>query len=93
MFTWLGAASYAIYVLQAPLYPLTLVFVTLIFGKISQGGLGLSWGVIFVVFVFAVAIIADRYFDRPVRAILMARFASPSALRQFSRAGELQGIR
>jgi peptidoglycan/LPS O-acetylase OafA/YrhL len=78
MFTWLGAASYAVYVLQEPLYILTLR----IFGEISQAnvsGLGLSWGVFFVAFVFLVAIIADRHFDRPVRAMIMARFASPSA--------------
>jgi peptidoglycan/LPS O-acetylase OafA/YrhL len=74
LFTWLGAASYGVYVLQAPLFSLTLR----IFTKISRddaGGLSLYWGALFVLFVFAVAIVADRYLDRPVRAALMARFS------------------
>ena len=92
MFTWLGAASYAVYVLQAPLYSLTLR----IFSKISPaeiGSLGLRWGLIFITFVFAIAIVADRFVDRPIRTILMARFASPSTLQQVSHTDKLPGSR
>jgi peptidoglycan/LPS O-acetylase OafA/YrhL len=78
VFTWLGAASYGIYVIQAPLYTLTMR----VLGKVFQGdtsGLGLTWGIGFMLFVFAGATLADRFLDRPVRTLLMARFVSPRA--------------
>lgn len=82
LFTWLGAASYAVYVLQEPLYRLTRGFFGATVG--SPGGVDISSGVIFIALVFAIAIIADRYFDKPARAALTVRLgpapASPRIL-------------
>lgn len=75
IFTWFGAASYAVYVLQMPLYNLSLR----IFERLSPGDdirFNVSWGLVFIVFVFALALIADRYVDRPLRALLTKRFCS-----------------
>jgi peptidoglycan/LPS O-acetylase OafA/YrhL len=73
LFTLLGAASYGVYVLQVPLYSLTFRVLTRVHVDVDH--LGWPLAVIFVVFVFAVAVIADVYFDRPVRAMLTARFS------------------
>ena len=92
VFTWLGTSSYAVYVLHVPLYNLTLQIID----EISQANVEnfqLYWGVKFVVFVFAVAMIADRFFDRPVRAMLMARFGSSAAGPIVSRAPKFQSVR
>ena len=92
VFTWLGTSSYAVYVLHVPLYNLTLQIID----EISQANVEnfqLYWGVTFVVFVFAVAMIADRFFDRPVRAMLMARFGSSAAGPIVSRAPKFQSVR
>jgi peptidoglycan/LPS O-acetylase OafA/YrhL len=72
IFGWLGLTSYAVYVLQSPLYDLTWIASRKLWGDTSN--FGVTYGIIFVVFVFAVAIMSDRYFDRPVRSILTARF-------------------
>ena len=92
VFTWLGTSSYAVYVLHVPLYNLTLQIID----EISQANvenLQLYWGVMFVVFVFAIAMIADRFFDRPVRAMLMARFRSSATGPIISRAPKFQSVR
>jgi peptidoglycan/LPS O-acetylase OafA/YrhL len=73
LFRWVGAVSYAVYVLQAPLYDLTSHAVAhLKGGGLSQ--LSWTWGVAFLVFVVGVATIVDKYFDRPVREKLSAPF-------------------
>jgi peptidoglycan/LPS O-acetylase OafA/YrhL len=88
-FTWLGTSSYAVYVLHVPLYNLTLKIIN----EISPGDVDdfrFYWGVIFVVFIFAVAILVDRFFDRPIRAMLTARFGTSAVLPVASRTAELQ---
>jgi hypothetical protein len=68
---WLGVASYAVYVLQAPLYEFTVR--SLVSLKMNFDHLAWPWGFAYIGLVLAVAIIADEYFDRPVRQILTAR--------------------
>ena len=72
VFTWIGTASYPVYVLQAPVYEYALRVV----GRLSGGVGELSWlwGGAFVGIIFYIAIMADKCFDRPVRAALSARF-------------------
>lgn len=77
-FSLLGAASFGVYVLQIPLYQLTAGLL----GKIkpdSVHDLGWPWGVGFIVFVFIIALILDRYFDRPIRELISSRMLRPSA--------------
>jgi peptidoglycan/LPS O-acetylase OafA/YrhL len=73
LFSWIGTASYAIYVLQAPVYELVYQAVS----RLSGGNLTelpWTWGAAFVVIIFSVAIIADKYVDRPVRRMLSTLF-------------------
>jgi peptidoglycan/LPS O-acetylase OafA/YrhL len=70
-FSWLGTASYAVYVLQVPLYGMSVTVLRKIFGDTND--FGLSYGVLFAAFVFVVAIVADRYVDRPLRSFLTKR--------------------
>ena len=67
LFRRIGAASYAVYVLQSPLYVLSNLVVAHFKGGSLSSHLPWTWGAAFMVFVLAVAIIADKYFDRPVR--------------------------
>jgi peptidoglycan/LPS O-acetylase OafA/YrhL len=69
-FMWIGAASYAIYVLQVPIY-LFVLGVFIVFGR-SLADLSWTWGLGFVAFIFGVAIVADRFVDKPVREFLSA---------------------
>lgn len=63
----LGLASYALYVLQAPLYDLVLSVLT----KAGvTGPFGWQAGLAFVVLALVVALAADRLFDQPVRRML-----------------------
>lgn len=81
LFAWMGAASYAIYVLQAPLYD----FAHRGLGKLTGGNLAelpAISGAAFVVFVFVVALIADRYYDVPAREFLTARLKTSATRRQ-----------
>jgi peptidoglycan/LPS O-acetylase OafA/YrhL len=78
VFSLLGAVSFGVYVLQVPLYRLTV----LVLGKINPEGvddLGWVWGVCFIVFVFVTALILDRYFDRPIRKLISSRMFRTSA--------------
>lgn len=84
LFKWIGAASYAIYVLQAPLYDLTSHAVAHLNGR-NLSELSWTWGVAFVVFVLGFATIADKYFDRPVREKLSA------SLRTSAKAAAISG--
>jgi peptidoglycan/LPS O-acetylase OafA/YrhL len=75
VFTWLGTASYAVYILQVPV----LTFVSRVLHRVSQGNVGdfdWPWGMAFVALIFGVAVIADRYFDCPVRGGLTTRLAA-----------------
>ncbi len=83
-FTWLGLSSYAVYVLQWPLYNLTLRECSKIWG--GTCGSGVSYGIAFVALVFSIAIIVDRYFDNPVRSILTTRFIRPFDQQRVARA-------
>jgi hypothetical protein len=67
----LGVASYAIYVLQGPLYGLTFLLVFKLMGGFEQ--LSLIWGISFVVLTFATALVSDFCFDRPMRGMLSSR--------------------
>jgi peptidoglycan/LPS O-acetylase OafA/YrhL len=70
LFKWIGAASYAIYVLQSPLYDLTSRAVAhLKVDDLSQ----MPWtcGAAFLAFALGVATVADKYFDHPVREKLL----------------------
>lgn len=75
VFTWLGTASYAVYILQVPI----LIFVSRVLHKVTPGNVGdfdWPWGVAFVALIFGAAVIADRYFDSPLRKGLTTRFAA-----------------
>jgi peptidoglycan/LPS O-acetylase OafA/YrhL len=81
LFAFLGAASYGVYVLQAPFYDLTIA----VFGRweaeIAKSPL--AFGLVFIAFLLGVATFVDRWLDRPIRAALTARFlvAAPSPQR------------
>lgn len=69
LFAWMGAISYAIYVLQMPIYAWCIYASYTValrrtgtYDHISRG-----WGVASIILVVVVAIMADRWFDRPVR--------------------------
>ena len=66
LFTFLGNLSYGVYVLQVPLYGLMFSVISKVMGQ-QFGGVSLILGAISITFVAGVAIIVDRYFDRPVR--------------------------
>ncbi|MBY6243181.1 acyltransferase [Methylosinus sp. Sm6] len=74
LFAALGAASYGVYVLQAPLYDLTIA----VFGKwrAEIASFPFAWGLVFIAFVLGVATVADKWLDRPIRAALSARFVA-----------------
>lgn len=58
--SWLGAVSYAVYVLHLPLY-----FLTIEIANVSL--VAWPWQIAFLGLVIVVADLADRYFDGPVR--------------------------
>ena len=70
--TLMGVASYAVYVLQVPLYELTIRAAATVTGA-ELGTLPWIWGAAFMLFVFIVALAADRSVDKPLRAMLTAR--------------------
>lgn len=84
LFTWLGVASYAMYVLQEPLYLLTVTILTRVF-HLDLSNLGLIWGIGFIGLVFALAVAADRAFDRPMRKLLNAALGVWHLPPQFTR--------
>jgi peptidoglycan/LPS O-acetylase OafA/YrhL len=63
----LGLASYAVYVLHAPLYDVVL-------SALAKAGVtgpfGWPAGLIFILLTLAIAILLDRLFDQPVRRLL-----------------------
>ena len=62
-FTLLGLASYGVYILQALLMPVRSVL-----DKIGLGiGKSLPVEIDFIVFAFVFAVLAERYFDPPIR--------------------------
>jgi peptidoglycan/LPS O-acetylase OafA/YrhL len=68
VFSWMGSASYAAYVLQAPIYGF------LIYGS-YKAGINVdqspwTFGLFFIALVIVSAGIADKYFDRPVRQLM-----------------------
>jgi peptidoglycan/LPS O-acetylase OafA/YrhL len=69
--SWLGTASYATYVLQAPIYDFA--FRAMISLKVPMEHLSSIWAIGFVALVTGSALVADRYFDRPLRAAIMSR--------------------
>jgi peptidoglycan/LPS O-acetylase OafA/YrhL len=79
---WLGVASYAVYVLQAPLY--NFIMRGLASLQMNSDHIAWPWGLAFVGLVLAVAIIADQYFDWPVRQMLTARLRTRG---KFARVG------
>jgi peptidoglycan/LPS O-acetylase OafA/YrhL len=76
-FSWLGAASYAIYVLQVPLYePLLRLFS---FVGMPMQGLTWPWSVGYIALILIAATTADQFYDKPVRALLSRLFLSRKA--------------
>ncbi len=80
LFTWSGTASYAVYVLQAPIYDYVQRAVTHLSGG-TPGELPWTWGVLFIVIIFSVAITADKYIDGPARNVLSSLFLKRRAPR------------
>jgi peptidoglycan/LPS O-acetylase OafA/YrhL len=72
LFAFLGSISYAVYVLQVPLYNLMLFANSKVTGK-ATAELSPILAAISIAFVVWAAIILDKYFDRPVRR-MMANF-------------------
>lgn len=70
LFSLLGISSYGVYVLQAPLYMISWI----ILYKVNPGITGgWNYGLGLIGFVFTVTLVADHYFDRPIRRALMLR--------------------
>jgi peptidoglycan/LPS O-acetylase OafA/YrhL len=73
LFSTIGAASYAIYVLQAPLYEIAHRMAL----SLSRGSLPeVPWtilGLAFETLLLGVATLANRYFDKPLREALSTR--------------------
>jgi peptidoglycan/LPS O-acetylase OafA/YrhL len=66
-FALLGLTSYGVYILHFPLFPVKSVLQKLIPSTSAMWPINVG----FIVFVFAFALAADYYFDRPVRQKLM----------------------
>lgn len=79
LFTWLGGISYAVYVLQIPVYRLIGDTAAARLG-IGWIDLSLLWGVVSMVALIVAASIADAWFDRPVRRTLTALVRRPTRL-------------
>jgi peptidoglycan/LPS O-acetylase OafA/YrhL len=74
--SWLGAISYAVYVLHYPIYDLATK---------ARPPQTIAWGIAYIVAVVVVSHIADRYFDGPVREYLNR--AAPGRARVIERFG------
>jgi peptidoglycan/LPS O-acetylase OafA/YrhL len=73
VFVFLGNLSYAIYVLQFPLYEL----MSFILSKVHKfSGTSVVLGATCVAFSMLISILADQYFDRPVRRVLTRYLAT-----------------
>ncbi len=77
-FTLLGAASYGVYVLQAPLYHAAVRGLMKVYPNDIRD-LGWIWSSSFIVFAFITAHLADRYLDRPIRDLISLRLHRPLA--------------
>ena len=76
--TQAGVASYAVYVLQGPVYLLVISAVSKLAGH-HFTELPLAWGVLFVAALVGLALFCDRYIDRPVRRALSGFFRKQDA--------------
>ncbi|CAE6901480.1 acyltransferase family protein [Paraburkholderia domus] len=74
-FVLLGAASYPIYVLHYPLAEILRGSASTFISSHAPAS-----GVIFVLFIFVAAIAVDKFYDRPIRAKLSARFLKKKSL-------------
>lgn len=72
-FTWLGAASYPVYVMHVPLLILFERY-THQAGLTQSARLGPLLAPAFLIGIFALAIVLDRWYDQPLRRWLMNRF-------------------
>jgi len=81
-FTWFGLASYAIYVLQAPLYRFILLADAKLATITKIPNPFPSWlpALAFVVFAFIVAVFCDKYIDRPVREFATRLLVRPTSV-------------
>jgi peptidoglycan/LPS O-acetylase OafA/YrhL len=68
LFAWLGGISYAVYVLQAPVFSYSRALALAIGGDF--GPVSLFWAAVGLILLVALATIADHYYDRPVRRAL-----------------------
>lgn len=80
LFAWIGAISYGVYVLQAPVFN----YARALAGAVGHdfGAVSLSWAAMSIALVVAVATAADDCIDRPVRAKLTEFFKRPRGLRR-----------
>lgn len=72
--SWLGVASYAVYVLHVPMHSLGGVIAKLSADVWLEEFAPIA-GLLFIVAVGAAAWIADKYWDRPIRAFLSKKLA------------------
>ena len=78
VFTRLGFASYALYILHAPLYSLVSALLT---AADIVGPFAWPTAVVYILCVLAVAIAVDAWFDQPVRRLLARAMIPVAALR------------
>ncbi|MBN8608410.1 MAG: acyltransferase [Caulobacterales bacterium] len=71
--SWLGVASYAAYVLHVPLHSLGGIVAHMLADTRLEDHAPLS-GFAFIVVIGLMAWVADKYWDRPIRAFLSQRF-------------------
>jgi peptidoglycan/LPS O-acetylase OafA/YrhL len=80
LFAWLGGISYAVYVLQAPVFS----YASAIARSLGRdfGNVSLFWAAMSMLLVVAIAAAADDCFDRPIRRELTKFFARRDARRR-----------
>ena len=74
-FEWMGAISYAVYVLQMPIYAwcIYVSYSIALWRTGSYDHISRLWGIGSVVLAVAVAVVANRWFDQPVRRWLTGK--------------------
>ena len=77
LFAWLGGISYAVYVLQAPVFDYAHAIAVKLGGDF--GNVSLFWAAMSLLLVIAVAAAADDCFDRPIRRELTKFFGQRGA--------------
>lgn len=84
-FDTLGSASYGIYVLQWPVLGCLMLLLYHALGTERASHLPLIFGVTFIVVFFSCVLLADKYFDRPMRRMATAKLLGPNTYRRSTR--------